>query len=387
MAGESKIKKILIIQPNFKAVSEVWLDRMNLMLKNQIVAIGAFNPSVITWEGITIFNLYGNAKPLIIRVLNKLGILYFDKFYDKFKTIKKHINNPETEIIFIHFIGPAIQFMDELISPKKKLVIHCHGSDVFWDTTNIDGSPFHPSDYISKIHKILPNTIFIANSEFTKQQLLKIKVPESKIRLKYFGVPIKEKVVKDCFKQIINILYLGRLTDFKNPDIVIKSFILACDNGLNANLVIAGDGELRITCEILKRQSKYSERIKILGAVDYFNAEKLYQWADIYTMHNTIGTLSNNQETFGVSIIEAMSFGLPVITADSGAISEIIINNVTGIVVEPFNIMQHADAFIQLADNGLLRAEMSKAARERVRKHFTLQQEKETLLEILELEY
>lgn len=385
MADESKVKKILIIQPNFKAVSEVWLERMNLMLKNQIVAIGAFDTSVITWEGITIFNLYGNIKPLFLRVLNKLGIQYFDMYYDKFKTIKKHINDPQTEIIFIHFIGPAIQFMDELISLKKKLVIHCHGSDVFWNTTNLDGSSFHPSDYISKIHKILPNTIFIANSEFTKQQLLKIKVPESKIRLKYFGVPSKEKVIKDCFKDKINILYLGRLTDFKNPDIVIKSFILASDNGLNANLIIAGDGELRVTCEILKRQSKYSERIQILGAVDYFNAEKLYQWADIYTMHNTIGTLSNNQETFGVTIIEAMSFGLPVITADSGAISEIVINNVTGIIVEPFNIIQHANAFMKLADDGLFRSEMGNAARERVRKHFTLEQEKERLFEILEL--
>jgi glycosyltransferase involved in cell wall biosynthesis len=386
MASENKVKKILMIQPNFKAVSEVWLERMNLMLKNQIVAIGAFNPSVVTWEGITIFNLYGNAKPFIIRVLNKLGIQYFDMLHDRFKTIKKHINNPETEIIFIHFIGPAIHFMDDLISSKKKLVIHCHGSDVFWNTTNLDGSSFHPSDYISKINKILPNSIFIANSEFTKQQLLKIRVPENKIRLKYFGVPLKEEIVKYYFKDKINILYLGRLIDFKNPDIVIKAFIMASDNGLYANLVIAGDGELRITCEILKRQSKYSDRIQILGAVDYFNAEKLYQWADIYTMHNTIGTLSNNQETFGVSIIEAMSFGLPVITADSGAISETVINKVTGIVVEPFNVKQHADAFIQLADNGLLRVEMGKAARECVRKHFTLQQEKEQLFEILELE-
>ena len=113
MADESKVKNILIIQPNFKAVSEVWLERMNLLIKNQIVAIGAFNPSVSKWEGITIFNLCGNTKPLFIRILNKLGFQYFDIYYDQFKTIKKHINNPEIEIIFIHFIGPAIYFLDE----------------------------------------------------------------------------------------------------------------------------------------------------------------------------------------------------------------------------------------------------------------------------------
>jgi glycosyltransferase involved in cell wall biosynthesis len=268
---------------------------------------------------------------------------------------------------------------------EKNIIIHCHGFDIFWETKNLDGTNYHDTEYISKVQRLSTKALFIANSEFCKQQLMKINIPEKKIKLKYFGVELKPQFNRYTKKDSIKILYLGRLADFKSPDIVIKSFNRACDLGLSAELIIAGDGQLRVTCELLKRKSIYSDSIKILGSVDYSTAEKLYEEADIYTMHNTVGRLSNIEETFGVSIIEAMSFGLPVVTANSSVIKEIIVDNVTGIIVDQFNVEEHANAFLKLANNPALRMLLGNEGRKRVKEKFTPEQEKVKLFEILSI--
>jgi glycosyltransferase involved in cell wall biosynthesis len=378
-------KKLFIIQPNYNAASEVWLRRMNEMLKDYIIAIGSFSPSEQQWYGRPVVNLYGKIPPIFVRVFNKFGITKFNNCFNYLREVKKYINKRETKIIFIHFVTTAVHFINELLASEKKIIIHCHGFDIFWDTKNIDGTKYHETDYISKVQLLSTKALFIANSEFCKQQLMKIDIPEEKIKLKYFGIELQPEFTRNTKKDIIKILYLGRLADFKSPDIVIKAFLRACDLGLSAELIIAGDGQLRITCELLKRQSIYSDRITILGPVDYYTAEILYKEADIYTMHNTVGRLSNNEETFGVSIIEAMSFGLPVITANSSVIKEIIVDDVTGIIVEQLNIEEHANAFLKLANNPELRIHMGNEGRKRVKDKFTPEQEKEKLFEILSI--
>lgn len=377
--------KIFVIQPNFNATSEVWLKRMNEMLKDYIIAIGSFSPPENQWHGRPVVNLYGKKQPLVIRVLNKFGLTKFNNCFNYLRDVKKFINSPETKIVFVHFVTTAVHFIEELLASEKNIIIHCHGFDIFWETKNIDGTKYHDIDYISKVQRLSTKALFIANSEFCKQQLIKINIPKEKIKLKYFGIELQPEINRNIKKSGIKILYLGRLADFKSPDIVIKAFIRACDLGLSAELIIAGDGQLRITCELLKRQSIYSDRIKILGSVDYSTAETLYKEADIYTMHNTVGRISNIEETFGVSIIEAMSFGLPVITANSNVIKEVIVHDITGIIVEQFNIEDHASAFIKLATNPALRILMGNEGRKRVKDKFTVEQEKEKLFKILSI--
>jgi glycosyltransferase involved in cell wall biosynthesis len=355
------------------------------MIKDYIIAIGSFSPSEQKWHGRPVVNLYGKIQPLVIRVLNKFGIKNFNNCFNYLREVKKYINSPDTKIVFVHFLTTAVHFIDDLMVSEKNIIIHCHGFDIFWETKNLDGTNYHDTEYISKVQRLSTKALFIANSEFCKQQLMKINIPEKKIKLKYFGVELKPQFNRYTKKDSIKILYLGRLADFKSPDIVIKSFNRACDLGLSAELIIAGDGQLRVTCELLKRKSIYSDSIKILGSVDYSTAEKLYEEADIYTMHNTVGRLSNIEETFGVSIIEAMSFGLPVVTANSSVIKEIIVDNVTGIIVDQFNVEEHANAFLKLANNPALRMLLGNEGRKRVKEKFTPEQEKVKLFEILSI--
>ncbi len=82
---------------------------------------------------------------------------------------------------------------------------------------------------------------------------------------------------------------------------------------------------------------------------------------------------SSYPDPFPRSVIEAMSFALPVAGFRAGGIVESVADGVTGILSEPGNARQMADAIVRLVTDKALRESMGKAGRERVRERFSAQ--------------
>ena len=136
-------------------------------------------------------------------------------------------------------------------------------------------------------------------------------------------------------------------------------------------------------CERAMQESDYGDRIEMVGVVDADTGDRLRREADLFTAHNRIGPVSRQEEAFGVSIVEAMAAGIPVVAGNSGSLPEIVEDGVQGILVEPGDIEAHAEAFLKLARDPNLRARMGRAGWDRARKHFTVEREIATLREIL----
>jgi glycosyltransferase involved in cell wall biosynthesis len=181
------------------------------------------------------------------------------------------------------------------------------------------------------------------------------------------------------------VLYLGRLVDFKGPDVVIRAFELARRRGFGGRLIIAGDGPLRVTCELLRATSTSRDDIQMLGAVDAATGEALLQQADIFTAHNRPGPLTHQEEALGVSILEAMASGLPVISGRSGGVLETVLDGVTGILVPPGDVDAHAEAFIALGSDPERRASLGRAGWQRVAAHFSAESERVQIRQLVGL--
>ena len=225
---------------------------------------------------------------------------------------------------------------------------------------------------------------FIANSIDTQNKLEAIGIPKQQIHLKYLGSELQPE--RDVFmdnSKDFKVLYLGRLVDFKGPEMVIQAFEIACEQGLQGTLTMAGDGPLRATCELMKRKSKFGDRIHILGAVSKEKGDDLRRNANVFIAHNCKGLLSQQEEAFGVSVIEAMGAGLPVISGDSAGIKETVIHNETGLLNEPFNVEKQAEHLLFLYNNPKIAQEMGSKGRKRVAEHFSYEQEHEQFLNIL----
>lgn len=327
-----------------------------------------------SWNDIPIVSLQNNS--LAYRAWHSIKRKLTGKPYESLiaDTTKRLLKKFRIDALLIQFGTTAYTIRGAIDTDKYQTFVHVHGHDTQEELC--------PRDYRNVITRLLSSRITtICNSRETFNRLTNWGVPQENLVVKYMGVPLPDLKPRNNERFII--LSLGRLFDCKSPDRTIQAFELACEQGLEAELIIAGDGPLRITCELLKARSKWKDAITIMGEVSWEQGKQLFEQADMYTQHAMVGELTGQVEAFGVSVVEAMAVALPVSTCLVGGIAETVVEDVTGLVFEPGNIEQQANTFIKLANNPKLRRKLGSNARQRVKDNFSLEIEAEKLVEIL----
>jgi len=370
---------------NYSSVSELWLQRQIEMLKDNITFIAATDNKQ---------NMWGNAIPVVnlshysvfMRVLAKLTIINRKPITERYcETLLKALTKNEVDVIFCNYLSLAYDLKDVLLNINVPIIIHTHGYDITWDLMSREtGEMIYDDCYFDFARKVSKKALIIANSNYSKNKVIEIGVAEDRIVVKKFGVAIeRQKKIHRSKTSAVRILYLGRLIECKAPDLVIRAFELACEKGLDGELFIAGSGNMENTCKSLRECSKYKEKIKFLGHVNAEEGVSLRSMCDIFTAHNCKSVATNQIESFGVSIIEAMAAGMPVVTGRSGGVVESVIDGVTGFLVTPGDVGDHANKFLELANSPDLRMTMGRKSVERIKDSFSLEGEKKSLLEIL----
>ncbi|NJL82095.1 MAG: glycosyltransferase family 4 protein [Chloroflexaceae bacterium] len=135
------------------------------------------------------------------------------------------------------------------------------------------------------------------------------------------------------------ILFLGRLGFEKRVDLLISAFKKLQCKQLNCSLAIAGDGPIEVV-NYLEDLAKSIPNIHFLGFVEGEAKANLMASCDIFCSPSPY-------ETFGRTIVEAMASGIPVITVNSGAVSEYIVDGVNGHLVPPNNINKLVNSLAQ----------------------------------------
>ena len=153
------------------------------------------------------------------------------------------------------------------------------------------------------------------------------------------------------------VLFVGRLTAVKRPDRLIEAMALVLDTRPDAVLAIAGEGELLE--ETRSRAEPLGESVRFLGWQR--DIAGLYAAADCMV-------LTSDNEGMPVTLIEAAMAGVPSVTTDVGSAREVVLNEVTGLVVEP-DAAAIADGLIRLLDDDL-RGKLGAAARKRAEAEF-----------------
>ena len=151
----------------------------------------------------------------------------------------------------------------------------------------------------------------------------------------------------------LNVLWMGRLTRVKRPDRVIE----IAKHYPEVNFIMAGDGELREELE-----AKAEENVHFLGVQ---SSDEMFSLADIVL-------LTSDSEGMPLTLIEGQMAGIPAIATDVGSVSEIVENEVTGLVTST-QIGQMISSLGRLMDDSMLRSTMSENARERALSRFSIE--------------
>ncbi len=121
------------------------------------------------------------------------------------------------------------------------------------------------------------------------------------------------------------LLFLGRLGFEKRVDLLIEAFARLKSQQSNYSLLIAGDGPVEVVNQ-LKRLAERVDDIHFTGFLVGETKANVLASCDVFCSPSPY-------ETFGRTVVEAMTSGIPVVTVDSGAVSEYIIHGVNGYLV------------------------------------------------------
>lgn len=286
-------------------------------------------------------------------------------------------------LVFVHFLDYAVRFNEVWRRLDIPVVVHCHGYDVHWNVRHMTKRNLvHPPGYKDQVRSLPDNVWFIANSKFTKGQLLGLEINAAKIFLKRFGVSLSEKPRKLMGNQVPQVLFLGRLVDFKGPLETTRAFSRVANKHPRTSLDIAGNGGLASELENLIRQLNIESRINLHGSVDPVHGKRLRRQAAIFTAHNQIGVITGQQEAFGVSLLEAMGEGVPVVTGHSGGIPDFVHHQENGLLFEPGDVDAHAGMLDDLLSSKRRRESLGAAAWETVRDNYQSHHELADMIDI-----
>jgi N-acetyl-alpha-D-glucosaminyl L-malate synthase BshA len=109
-----------------------------------------------------------------------------------------------------------------------------------------------------------------------------------------------------------------------------------------AKLILIGDGPERIFINQLVKELNVDADVSFLGEQDYL--EPLFFCADLFL-------LPSEQESFGLTALEAMNCGVPVIASEVGGLPEVIAHGETGYLYPVGEIKKMADKSIALMKN------------------------------------
>ena len=294
------------------------------------------------------------------------------------------ISRANASLVFVHFLDYAVQFNEVWRRLGIPVVVHCHGYDVHWNVRHMTKkNVVHPADYQDRVRALSENVWFIANSTFTKNQLLGIGINPDKISLKRFGVPLARKP-RTLAGQDPQILFLGRLVDFKGPIETVRAFHQIAARHPGTYLDIAGDGGLSGELDDWIGELKIESRVNRHGSISPDRGKQLRRHAAIFTAHNQTGSITGQQEAFGVSLLEAMGEGVPVVTGRSGGIPDFVQHQENGLLFEPGDIDAHAGMLDDLLSSKQRRDSLGRAAWETVRNNYQSQHELADMTRIFE---
>jgi sugar transferase (PEP-CTERM/EpsH1 system associated) len=163
------------------------------------------------------------------------------------------------------------------------------------------------------------------------------------------------------------VVNVGRLDPVKGQAGLIAAFKLLCDSSpataARLRLVIVGEGACRNSLEAHIARLGLHDQVCLLG--DRKDVPAILAECDVFA-------LSSVAEGIPLTLLEAMAAGLPIVATRVGGVGEVVLDGVTGTLVEPGNPAVLAQALRGYMEDALRRAQHGEAGRQRVEQHFSL---------------
>lgn len=172
---------------------------------------------------------------------------------------------------------------------------------------------------------------------------------------------VREKLGVDRAAPVVAIV--AALRPEKNHELCLDAARRMTKRLPEARFLVIGDGPRRAALEALAAEYGIARQVAFLGSRT--DVPRLLAAADVFA-------LTSHNEANPVSILEAMSVGLPVVATNVGSVAEAVCEGETGYLVPPGNADALAERLVELLEDPQRRAAMGIAGRERVARRWSV---------------
>ena len=371
------MKKLLITleyPPQFGGVAAYLEGLVSELNRDSIVILSPKHPASLVYDN------ESHVKIIRKDLLYKIG---WPKWARAFFEAHKIVFSEKIDQVIISHLLP-MGYVALLLQKPYTVIIH--GMDVLCANKN------SWKRYWAK--KILLKAInIIANSEFTKQETIKLGVYGEKIKVVYPcpSVELSKIIIDDKkaqefvdkynLKDKKILLSVCRLVERKGCDKGIEALAKLKVYRPNFKYLIVGNGPDQVRLEKLISRLNVRDEVIILNQINFQDLAYFYHLSDIFIMNSR--QIKCDVEGYGLTALEAALFGKPAIGGSSGGVAEAIINGKTGIIVDPNNVQELTGKISELLNDPYLRLSLGMAAKNRVISEFTWKKQMKKVKSIL----
>lgn len=197
--------------------------------------------------------------------------------------------------------------------------------------------------------------VIISPAKIIKDELI-THSHKSKLVVISNGVDTGKFTPKTKLKTNFKILYVGRLSPEKNIDTVIRAFAIVKKEIDKATMEIVGGGPSLDGLKKLVKKLKLSKEIIFRGSVPRENLTNYYNRCDIFVTGSAM-------EVQPLTILEAMSCGLPVVGVKKAGVAGMVEDDFNGYLIPSPNAKKMAEKIVNILLNDKLRVRLSKNSR------------------------
>lgn len=237
--------------------------------------------------------------------LEKEGIKYYAVDHLSVSVLKKAFSDLQPDIVHAHDFTASI--MVALSHPHAKVISHIHNNSPWLKKIN--------SKSLAFLYASLCNDQILTVSDSVEKDYVFGKLIHNKI--KCVGNPvdlsvIREKADRAQCDEKFDVIFLGRLTEAKNPKMIVEVFDELCRKYSQIRIAIVGDGEER---NFFHEKLDQYKNIKFFGFMD-----------NPYPILNNskVLFLPSKWEGFGLVAVESLALGVPVVTSGAGGLKNIV---------------------------------------------------------------
>jgi glycosyltransferase involved in cell wall biosynthesis len=165
-------------------------------------------------------------------------------------------------------------------------------------------------------------------------------------------------------KRGFTLLFVGRLVEIKDLPTLVKAVSLAIPRVPDLQLWIVGHGIMREPLEALTHELGIADNVTFWG--ERLDVARFFSAADVFTM-------SSVSEGLPMSLLQAMSVGLPALVTNVGGMAEVVRNAHCGLYAPVGDSVAMAEAIVELASNSGRREVFASNAKVAYDEHFTLE--------------